>query len=90
MPGSRPGDATARHILLDPRARRPRGALAVAGVAIVPDLLRRILRTAVLLRRLQLLIIVGAALDAMTRVESHGLMRTSRQVHEVRSPAGVV
>jgi preprotein translocase subunit SecY len=76
MPGIRPGDSTARHIQWVHEHLALCGALFVAAVAVLPDLLRRCFHLPFFFDGLQVLIVVGVALDAMGRVESHGLMRT--------------
>jgi preprotein translocase subunit SecY len=76
LPGIRPGDATARHILWVHERVALGGAVFVAAVAILPDLLRRIFRLPFFFDGVQAVIVVAVALDAMTRVESHSMMRT--------------
>jgi preprotein translocase subunit SecY len=76
MPGIRPGDATARHILWAHERVALGGAGLVAAVAILPDLLRRIFRLPFFFDGVQAVIVVAVALDAMTRVESYTIMRT--------------
>ena len=76
LPGIRPGDATSRHILWVHERVALGGAVFVAAVAVLPDLLRRILRLPFFFDGVQALIVVSVALDAMTRIESHAIMRT--------------
>lgn len=74
--GIRPGEPTARHIQWLHERLAPGGALLVAAIAVLPDLLRRGLGLPFFFDGLQLLVVVGVALDAMGRVESHAMMRT--------------
>jgi preprotein translocase subunit SecY len=76
MPGIRPGDSTARHIQWVHERVALGGALFIAAIAVLPDLLRRCFELPFFFDGIQLLVVVGVALDAMGRVESHGLMRT--------------
>lgn len=76
LAGVRPGDATAQRILWVHERVALGGAAFVAAAAILPDVVRRVLRLPFFFDGVQAVIIVAAALDAMTRVESHALMRT--------------
>lgn len=76
LPGIRPGDATSRHILWVHERAALGGAALIAGAAILPDLIRRVFRLPFFFDGVQTVVIVAVALDAMTRVESHTLMRT--------------
>jgi preprotein translocase subunit SecY len=73
--GIRPGEPTARHILWIHDRLAPGGALLVAAIAVLPDLLRRGLGLPFFFDGLQLLVVVGVALDVLGRVESHAMMR---------------
>lgn len=74
--GTRPGDATASRILWVHDRVVLGGAAFVAAAAILPDLIRRVLRLPFFFDGVQTVVVVAAALDAMARVESHALMKT--------------
>jgi preprotein translocase subunit SecY len=76
MPGIRPGDSTAKHIQWVHERLALGGALSVAALAVLPDLLRRFFRLPFFFDGIPLLVVVGVALDAMGRVEAHGIRRT--------------
>ena len=76
IPGIRPGDSTARRIQWIHERVALGGALLVAAIAVLPDLLRRSFHLTFFFDGIRLLIVVGAALDAMGRIESYGMMRT--------------
>jgi preprotein translocase subunit SecY len=75
VPGIRPGDPTARYIewVLDRITLG--GALFVAGVAVLPQLLRVVYNVPFYLGGTALLIVVGVALDTMGQLEAHLIMR---------------
>jgi preprotein translocase subunit SecY len=75
IPGVRPGEATARHLARLQDRLALGGALLFAALAILPDLLRRLLRLPFFFDGVEVAIVVAAALDAMTRVESAAIMR---------------
>jgi preprotein translocase subunit SecY len=76
LPGVRPGDATASRILWVHDRVALGGAALIAIAAVVPDVLRRVFHLPFFFDGVETVIIVAAALDAMTRVESHAMMRT--------------
>ena len=76
IPGIRPGDSTAKHVRRIGERLAFGGAALVAAIAVLPDLLRRGLHLPFFFGGIPLLIVVGVALDAMGRVEAHGMRRT--------------
>jgi preprotein translocase subunit SecY len=75
IPGIRPGDSTARHLQWIRDRIGFDGAVFVAALAVLPDVLRRLLRLPFFFDGLPLLVIVGVSLDAMGRVEGFGIRR---------------
>jgi len=73
--GVRPGDPTARHIQGIHERLAIGGALFVAAIAVLPDLLRRAFQLPFFFGGIQVLVVVGVALDAMGRVESFSIRR---------------
>ncbi|MBI3547741.1 MAG: preprotein translocase subunit SecY [Elusimicrobia bacterium] len=75
IPGTRPGDPTAKYIewVLDRITLG--GALFVAAVCVLPDYLRSSFNTPFYFGGTALLICVGVALDTMGQLESHMIMR---------------
>ncbi|MFA6030990.1 MAG: preprotein translocase subunit SecY [Elusimicrobiota bacterium] len=75
VPGIRPGEPTAQFIewVLDRITLG--GALFVAAVAVMPQLLRYVYNVPFYLGGTSLLIVVGVALDTMGQLESHLIMR---------------
>lgn len=76
LAGVRPGDATASRILWVHERVALGGAALIALAAILPDAIRRVFGLHFFFDGVQTVIVTAAALDAMTRVESHNLMRT--------------
>jgi preprotein translocase subunit SecY len=76
IPGVRSGDSTARHIQRIHERVALGGALFVAAIAVLPDLLRRGFHLPFFFDGIQLLVVVGVALDAMGRVQSYEVRRT--------------
>ncbi len=75
IPGIRPGKKTSEYIdRILTRITVP-GAIFLAFIAILPDLLIRLMKVPFYFGGTGLLIVVGVALDTLTQVESHMLMR---------------
>lgn len=75
IPGIRPGEPTAKHIEWILERITLGGALFVAAIAVLPDVLRRNFAVPFFFGGTSLLIVVGVALDTMGQVESHLIMR---------------
>jgi preprotein translocase subunit SecY len=75
VPGIRPGKKTAEYIdRVLTRITLP-GAVALALVAVVPDVLLRAFNLPFVFGGTSVLIVVGVALDTLQQIESHLLMR---------------
>ncbi|MCC6972076.1 MAG: preprotein translocase subunit SecY, partial [Phycisphaerales bacterium] len=75
IPGIRPGRKTAEYIdRILTRITVP-GAIFLAFIAILPDVLIRLSNAPIYFGGTGLLIVVGVALDTMAQIESHMLMR---------------
>ena len=75
VPGIRPGKKTAEYIdRVLTRITLP-GAIALALVAVVPDVLLRAFNLPFVFGGTSVLIVVGVALDTLQQIESHLLMR---------------
>jgi len=75
IPGIRPGQPTAQYIQKVLERITLGGAIFVAMVAILPDYLRRWLNVPFYFGGTSLLIVVGVALDTISQLESHLIMR---------------
>ena len=75
IPGIRPGEPTAKHIEWILERITLGGALFVAAIAILPDVLRRNFSVPFFFGGTSLLIVIGVALDTMGQVEAHLIMR---------------
>lgn len=75
IPGIRPGEPTAKHIEWVLERVTLGGALFVAALAIMPDVLKREFSVPFFFGGTSLLIVVGVALDTMGQIESHLIMR---------------
>jgi preprotein translocase subunit SecY len=75
VPGIRPGEATAIYIQRVVERITLGGALFVATIAVMPDLLRSGLNAPFFFGGTALLIAVGVALDTVSQTESHLIMR---------------
>jgi preprotein translocase subunit SecY len=75
IPGIRPGEATANYIQKIVERITLGGALFVAAIAVLPDVLRRQLNAPVFFGGTALLIVVGVALDTIGQIQSHLIMR---------------
>jgi preprotein translocase subunit SecY len=75
IPGIRPGEPTATHISSILARITLGGALFVAALAILPDLLHQKLNTPFYFGGTSILIVVGVALDTVGQLESHLIMR---------------
>ncbi|MBI4370687.1 MAG: preprotein translocase subunit SecY [Elusimicrobia bacterium] len=75
IPGIRPGAPTAKHIEWVLERITLGGALFVAAIAVLPDVLRRNFSVPFFFGGTSLLIAVGVALDTMGQVEAHLIMR---------------
>jgi len=75
IPGIRPGEPTAKHIEWVLERITLGGALFVAAIAVLPDLLKRNFNVPFFFGGTSLLIAVGVALDTMGQVEAHLIMR---------------
>lgn len=75
IPGIRPGEATALHIQKILERITLGGALFVAAIAVLPDVLRRAINAPFFFGGTALLIVVGVALDTIVQIQSHLIMR---------------
>jgi len=75
IPGMRPGEPTAEYINWVLERITLGGALFVAAVAVLPDLLRQALNAPFFFGGTALLIVVGVALDTIGQLEAHRIMR---------------
>ncbi|MFA5778703.1 MAG: preprotein translocase subunit SecY [Elusimicrobiota bacterium] len=75
VPGIRPGEPTANYIQWILARITLGGALFVAFVAILPDYLRKFINVPFFFGGTALLIVVGVALDTISQIESHLIMR---------------
>lgn len=75
IPGIRPGEPTAKYIEWILERITLGGALFVAAIAILPDVLRREFSVPFFFGGTSLLIVVGVALDTMGQIEAHLIMR---------------
>ena len=75
VPGIRPGEPTAKFIEWVLERITLGGALFVAAIAILPDILRQQFNTPFFFGGTALLIVVGVALDTMGQLEAHLIMR---------------
>ena len=75
IPGIRPGEPTAKYIEWVLERITLGGALFVAAIAILPDILKRNFSVPFFFGGTSLLIVVGVALDTMGQVEAHLIMR---------------
>jgi len=75
VPGHRPGEPTAKHIEWILNRITLGGALFVAAVAVMPDILRQKFNAPFYFGGTSLLIVVGVALDTIGQLEAHLIMR---------------
>jgi len=75
VPGIRPGEPTAKFIEWVMERITLGGALAVALIAVLPDVLRRNFSVPFFFGGTSLLIVVGVALDTMGQIEAQLIMR---------------
>ncbi|MBI5881628.1 MAG: preprotein translocase subunit SecY [Elusimicrobia bacterium] len=75
IPGIRPGEPTAKHIEWVLERVTLGGALFVAAIAVLPDLMRQRFNVPFYFGGTSLLIVVGVALDTMGQLEAHLIMR---------------
>jgi len=75
IPGIRPGEPTAKYIEWVLERITLGGALFVAAIAVLPDILRRNFNVPFFFGGTSLLIVVGVALDTMGQIEAHLIMR---------------
>ncbi|MBI5623702.1 MAG: preprotein translocase subunit SecY [Elusimicrobia bacterium] len=75
IPGIRPGEPTAKHIEWVLERITLGGALFVAAIAVLPDLMRQKFNVPFYFGGTSLLIVVGVALDTMGQLEAHLIMR---------------
>jgi len=75
IPGIRPGDATADHIQRILERITLGGALFVAAIAVLPDILTRIGKVPFYFGGTALLILVGVALDTIGQIQAQLIMR---------------
>ncbi|MFA6316239.1 MAG: preprotein translocase subunit SecY [Elusimicrobiota bacterium] len=75
IPGIRPGEPTAKHIEWVLERITLGGALFVAAIAVLPDLMREKFNVPFYFGGTSLLIVVGVALDTMGQLEAHLIMR---------------
>lgn len=75
IPGIRPGEPTAKHIEWILERITLGGALFVAAIAVMPDVMKREFSVPFFFGGTSLLIAVGVALDTMGQLEAHLIMR---------------
>jgi preprotein translocase subunit SecY len=75
IPGIRPGEPTAKYIEAILEKITLGGALFVAAIAVMPDILKREFNVPFFFGGTSLLIAVGVALDTMGQLEAHLIMR---------------
>ena len=75
IPGIRPGEPTAKYIEWVLERITLGGALFVAAIAVLPDILRRNFNVPFFFGGTSLLIVVGVALDTMGQIEAQMIMR---------------
>jgi len=75
VPGIRPGEPTANYIQWILSRITMGGAIFVVFVAIMPDYLRKFVNVPFFFGGTALLIVVGVALDTISQIESHLIMR---------------
>jgi preprotein translocase subunit SecY len=75
IPGIRPGEPTAKHIEWILERITLGGALFVAVIAVMPDIMKREFNVPFFFGGTSLLIAVGVALDTMGQLEAHLIMR---------------
>lgn len=75
VPGIRPGEPTANYIQWILARITLGGASFVAFIAILPDYLRKFINVPFFFGGTALLIVVGVALDTISQIESHLIMR---------------
>lgn len=75
IPGLRPGKPTAEYIDRVLTRITLAGALFLAGIAIMPNIIMKITTLNIFFGGTALIIVVGVALDTMKQIESHLLMR---------------
>ena len=75
IPGYRPGDSTARYIEWVLERITLGGALFVAAISVLPDMLRQQFNIPFFFGGTALLIVVGVALDTMGQLEAQLIMR---------------
>ncbi|MDX6768680.1 MAG: preprotein translocase subunit SecY [Elusimicrobiota bacterium] len=75
VPGIRPGEPTAKYIEWVLERITLGGALFVAAIAVMPDVMRRGMSVPFFFGGTSLLIVVGVALDTMGQLDAHLIMR---------------
>ena len=75
VPGIRPGEPTAKYIEWVLERITLGGALFVAAIAVMPDVMRRNMSVPFFFGGTSLLIVVGVALDTMGQLDAHLIMR---------------
>jgi preprotein translocase subunit SecY len=75
IPGIRPGEPTADYINAVLSRITLGGALFVAALAVLPDMMHRFMNTPFYFGGTSILIVVGVALDTVGQLESHLIMR---------------
>ncbi len=75
VPGIRPGEPTASYIEWVLERITLGGALFVAAIAVMPDVMRRNMSVPFFFGGTSLLIVVGVALDTMGQLDAHLIMR---------------
>jgi preprotein translocase subunit SecY len=75
IPGIRPGEPTAEYIQRILERITLGGAIFVALIAVLPDLVRKFFNAPFFFGGTSLLIVVGVALDTIGQIESHLIMR---------------
>ncbi len=88
IPGIRPGEATEKYIEYVLNRITLGGALAVSFIAILPDYLKAKLNVPFYFGGTSLLIVVGVALDTISQLEAHLLMRNYEGLYKNKKIQG--
>ncbi len=76
IPGLRPGRPTAEFLARVSSRLTLAGALALAGIAVLPVILQNFFRINIIFGGVGMIIVVGVVLEVMKQIESHMMMRS--------------
>lgn len=76
IPGLRPGRPTAEFLARVSSRLTLAGALALAGIAVLPVILQNFLQVDIIFGGIGMIIVVGVVLEVMKQIESHMIMRS--------------